>query len=86
MLRRIVGFLGFVIEDLKSLLDLVDRRAVSCGEIEKFAKVHLRSVREKIDDPKRMESVLSDTVRSCSDKDVPECPLIDTLFGVPVKT
>ncbi len=74
--------LGFAIEDLKSLLSLVDRNAVSCGEVEKLAKVHLRSVREKIDDLKQMESVLSDTVRSCSGKDVPECALIDTLFGV----
>jgi len=74
--------LGFTIEDLKSLLSLVDRNAVCCGEVEKLAKVHLRSVREKIDDLKQMESVLSDTVHSCSGKDVPECALIDTLFGV----
>jgi len=74
--------LGFVIKDLKSLLDLVDRRAVSCGEVEKLAKAHLHSVREKISDLRHMERVLSTTVRSCSGKDVPECPLIDTLFGV----
>lgn len=74
--------LGFAIEDLKSLLNLVDRNAVSCGEVEKLAKQHLRSVRDKIGDLKRMERVLSDTVRSCSGEDVPECPLIDTLFGV----
>lgn len=73
--------LGFAIEDLKSLLNLVDRKAVSCGEVEKLAKVHIRSVRQKIDDLKRMEGVLSDTVRSCSGKDVPDCPLIDSLFG-----
>lgn len=74
--------LGFAIEDLKSLLNLVDRNAVSCGEVEKLAKVHLQSVREKIDDLKRMERVLGETVRACSGKDVPECPLIDTLFGL----
>ncbi len=74
--------LGFTIEDLKSLLSLVDQNAVSCGEVEKLAQVHLRSVQEKIDDLKRMENVLTATVRSCSGKDVPECALIDTLFGV----
>lgn len=73
--------LGFAIGDLKSLLNLVDRNAVSCGEVEKLARDHLQSVRKKILDLKRMESVLSETVRSCSGKDVPECPLIDTLFG-----
>ncbi|MCB1747185.1 MAG: helix-turn-helix domain-containing protein [Gammaproteobacteria bacterium] len=75
--------LGFAIDDLKSLLDLVDRNAVSCGEVEKLAKLHLRSVREKIRDLKRMEKVLGQTVSACSGKDVPECPLIDTLYGVP---
>ena len=72
--------LGFTIEDLTSLLDLVDRRAVSCGEVEKLAKSHLRSVREKISDLRRMERTLSDTICSCSGQDVPECPLIDRLF------
>jgi len=72
--------LGFTIGDLTSLLDLVDRRAVSCGEVERLAKSHLRSVREKICDLRRMESTLSDTVRSCSGQDVPDCPLIDRLF------
>jgi MerR family mercuric resistance operon transcriptional regulator len=48
---------------------------VSCGEFEKLAQAHLRSVREKITDLKRMERVLSETVRSCSGEDVPECPL-----------
>ncbi len=72
--------LGFTIADLTSLLDLVDRRAVSCGEVEKLARSHLRSVQEKISDLKRMESTLSDTVRSCSGQDVPDCPLIDRLF------
>lgn len=74
--------LGFTMEDLKSLLDLIDRRAVSCAEVEKLARAHLQSVRERISDLKRMESVLSSTVRACSGKNVPECPLIDTLFGV----
>lgn len=74
--------LGFTTEDLKSLLDLIDRRAVSCAEVEKLARAHLQSVRDKISDLKRMESALSSTVRACSGKDVPQCPLIDTLFGV----
>ena len=73
--------LGFVIDDLRSLLDLVDRRAVSCGDVEKLAKDHLVSVREKISDLRRMERILSKTLKSCSGDNVPDCPLIDTLFG-----
>ncbi len=73
--------LGFSIEDLRSLLDLVDRNAVSCSEVEKLATKHLRSVRDKIDQLQRMEVILSSTVNSCSSKNVPDCPLIDSLFG-----
>lgn len=72
--------LGFVIEDVKSLLDLVDRKAVSCNEVSQLAKEHLTSVRLKINDLKRIEDALDKTVLSCSGRDVPECPLIDALF------
>ena len=74
--------LGFAMADLRSLLDLVDRRAVSCAEVEKLARAHLKAVRTKIGDLKRMERVLDTTVDACSGEDVPECPLIDILFGV----
>ncbi|RMF07547.1 MAG: MerR family DNA-binding transcriptional regulator, partial [Alphaproteobacteria bacterium] len=63
--------LGFSVRDLKGLLDLVDRNAVSCGDVENLAKRHLAVVREKIADLRRMERVLSETVRSCSGEDVP---------------
>lgn len=74
--------LGFTIEDLKSLLGLVDRREVSCAEVERLARRHLCSVQEKIRILRRMERTLSDTVLSCSGQDVPECPLIDRLFDI----
>lgn len=74
--------LGFTMEDLKSLLDLVDRKAVSCGEVSKLAKEHLESVHQKINDLRRIEDALSKTLIACSGKDVPDCPVIDTLlFG-----
>lgn len=73
--------LGFTMEDLKSLLDLIDQHAVSCMEVEKLARAHLQSVRRKISDLKRMENALGSTIRACSGKDVPDCPLIDTLLG-----
>lgn len=73
--------LGFSTDDLRGLLDLVNRRAVSCGEVKSTAETHLAAVREKIADLRRMERVLGQTVKSCSGEDVPECPLIDTLFG-----
>ncbi len=73
--------LGFSTDDLRRLLDLVDRRAVTCAEVKSTAQAHLAAVREKIVDLRRMERVLGKTVKSCSGADVPACPLIDTLFA-----
>ena len=72
--------LGFSIEDIKSLLGLVDCHAVSCAEVEKIAKAHLLLVHQKISELHRIADALSLTVKQCSGNDVPECPLIDTLF------
>ncbi|MEX2469824.1 MAG: helix-turn-helix domain-containing protein [Pseudohongiellaceae bacterium] len=72
--------LGFAIEDLKSLLELVDKNAISCREVEKRASEHLCSVRNRIEDLRRIEKVLADTVQTCSGEDVPDCPLIESLF------
>ena len=73
--------LGFNIDDLNSLLSLVDRNAVSCHEVEELAKQHLQSVRSKIGQLRRMEAILAETISSCSGEDVPECPLITSLFN-----
>ncbi len=72
--------LGFGIDNLKSLLNLVDRKVVSCNEVSKLAKQHLETVHQKIQDLRRIEEALSATVLSCSGEDVPECPVIDALF------
>ncbi len=73
--------LGFSVDGLKDLLGLIDRCAVSCSEVEGIAQEHLTAIQQKISDLKRMERVLGQTIKSCTGADVPECPLIDTLFG-----
>lgn len=72
--------LGFSIDGIKGLLDLVDRRAVSCADVKIIAQLHLEEIRGKLADLRRMERVLAETTRCCSGAEVPECPLIDTLF------
>jgi len=72
--------LGFSIDDIKGLLDLVDRRAVSCADVKVIAQLHLEDIRRKLADLRGMERVLAETTRCCSGAEVPECPLIDTLF------
>jgi MerR family mercuric resistance operon transcriptional regulator len=72
--------LGFSIDGIKGLLDLVDRRAVSCADVKVIAQLHLDEIRGKLTDLRRMERVLAETTRCCSRAELPECPLIDTLF------
>ena len=52
-----------------------------CAEARDVAAVHLADIRAKIADLKRMERVLKDVVAQCGDGTLPECPLIETLFG-----
>lgn len=73
--------LGFSIEELKSLLSLVDSHDYSCGEVLDLTRDHLASVRQKLADLKKLERTLADVSAQCEGGDVPECPIIDALFG-----
>lgn len=73
--------LGFSIEELKSLLSLVDSHGYSCGEVLELTRDHLTSVRQKIADLKKLERTLAGVSAQCEGGDVPECPIIDALFG-----
>ena len=73
--------LGFTIDDIRSLLGLVDRRAVTCGEVQKIAEHQLQGVRAKVVDLKKLEFVLAGMTRSCAGGDVPDCPVIEALFS-----
>ena len=73
--------LGFSIEELKSLFSLVDSHDYSCGEVQDLTSNHLASVRSKIADLRRLEQTLAEVSARCEGGNVPECPIIDTLFG-----
>lgn len=71
--------LGFAIDELRTLLNLVDRRRVTCGQVRSTALAHLAAVREKIADLRRMERALAATAARCRGGNVPDCPIIETL-------
>ncbi len=73
--------LGFSIDELKSLLSLVDSHGYSCGEVLDLTRDHLMSVRRKIADLKKLERNLASVLAKCEGGEVPECPIIDALFG-----
>jgi len=70
--------LGFSLEEIRGLLNFVDREEVSCERVQHIADEHVISIRKKIADLRRMERTLKDLSSQCSGEDVPECPIIET--------
>ena len=71
--------LGFSMEEIRGLLSVVDGEQVSCERVKQLADTHLKDIREKINDLRRMQKTLRELSNQCSGNDVPECPIIDAL-------
>jgi MerR family mercuric resistance operon transcriptional regulator len=72
--------LGFTIKEVRELLRLVDGGTYTCAEIEELARDHVREIRRKIADLRRLQKVLETMAAQCSGGAVPDCPIIDALF------
>jgi len=74
--------LGFSISEIRALLDMVDQKDITCSEVHGMTMGHLSAVRQKMADLRRLEKALQSMASECSRGDVPECPIIDTLFRI----
>jgi MerR family transcriptional regulator, mercuric resistance operon regulatory protein len=72
--------LGFSLDEIRALLEMVDRRDFTCNDVHTMTIDHLSSVRKKLQDLTKLECALTKMAAECSRGDVPECPVIDTLF------
>lgn len=77
--------LGFTLDEIRALLRLAEERDRPCAEARDLAVGHLKEVRAKIADLRRMERVLQEMIRRCADGTLPECPLIEALLRQPSK-
>ena len=50
-------------------------------KMKETAEAHLGEVRQKINDLKNLEGVLAQMVSECAGTEVPDCPIIDTLYA-----
>lgn len=73
--------LGFSLDDIRALLDLAETEDRTCREVKDMTETHLRSVRRKIADLRRMERTLGELSRSCDGGSSPDCPIIARLFA-----
>lgn len=75
--------LGFGIENIRTLLDLSMRAHDSCAQAREIAAAHLTDVRAKLDDLRKLETILTDTVgqcdRQCCGDSAPLCPVLEML-------
>ena len=72
--------LGFSLEEIRTLLRLVDGRRYTCREVKAVTEQHLKDVKRKISDLRKLQKTLSTISSECEGGLVPECPIIDALF------
>ena len=75
--------LGFNLDEIRGLLSLVDGGDYTCAEVLERTEVHIEDIKVKIRDLQKMRRTLMEMAKSCSGRDVPECPIIETLWNHP---
>jgi MerR family mercuric resistance operon transcriptional regulator len=72
--------LGFTLDQVRTLLKLVDGGRYSCAQVKRITVHHLDEVRRKVADLRKIERVLAEMAAQCDGGTVPKCPVIDALF------
>lgn len=70
--------LGFSIDELRSLLDLVDG-GYTCGQVRDLTVKHIDVIRRKIADLRKLERTMTRIVAQCAGGGRPECPIVEAL-------
>lgn len=73
--------LGFSLDEIRNLLSLVDNRSYTCAEVREMTLGHAAKVRRKIADLEKLERALADMAGQCEGGEVPDCAIIDALYG-----
>jgi len=71
--------LGFSLDEIRGLLQLVDGGRYTCAEVKAITLDHLADIRRKIADLRRLERTLADVAAKCGGGRVPDCPVIEAL-------
>ncbi|MGG0763007.1 mercury resistance transcriptional regulator MerR1 [Bacillus paramycoides] len=73
--------LGFALNEIDKLLGVVDRNEAKCCDIYDFTVLKLEDIQRKIQDLKKIKQMLIDLKERCPEnKDIYECPIIETLM------
>lgn len=72
--------LGFTLDQVRTLLTLVDGGRYTCAQVKHITVHHLDEVHRKIADLRKIERVLREMAAQCDGGTVPKCAVIDALF------
>jgi MerR family mercuric resistance operon transcriptional regulator len=72
--------LGFTLDEVRSLLRLVDSGQYTCAEVKAITLDHLGDIRRKISDLRKMARVLEDTAELCDGGVSADCPIVEALY------
>jgi MerR family mercuric resistance operon transcriptional regulator len=73
--------LGFSQAEVRKLLTLVDEHQYTCAEVREMTVRQRLTVRNKIKDLRKLEQALTAMVDECAGGDIPDCPIIYTMFA-----
>ena len=72
--------LGFSLNEIRTMLAMVDGGSLTCAEVKDVTITHLDDIREKISDLQKLEKTLQKIASQCKGGKTPNCPIIDALF------
>jgi MerR family mercuric resistance operon transcriptional regulator len=70
--------LGFTLDEIRTLLKLAEG-IHPCGEVKAAAEAHMKDIRLKIADLRRMERTLARTAKMCQGAGAANCPILQVL-------
>jgi MerR family mercuric resistance operon transcriptional regulator len=73
--------LGFSLEEIRSLLGIADGHDITCADVRELTLHHAEEARRKIADLRKLERTLRDMAAQCHGDRIPDCPIVDALFG-----
>ena len=71
--------LGISIGDIRELIELGSHPDTPCANVDRIAKQHLETVRDKISQLKRLEKELKRMATGCENGNIKECYVIQSL-------
>ncbi|MEH6403218.1 MAG: helix-turn-helix domain-containing protein [Sneathiella sp.] len=72
--------LGFSLNEIRALLELVDGGDYTCDEIRAATLLHKEKILSRIKDLQRLEKTLTIMSDKCAGDTLPDCPIIDALY------